>query len=372
MGRFLAVLLAGLVATGAVVSTSGAARRAATFQAAGLAGGSGTFRDTILSGSRRLQAATRAGRWGGATTANDGETVDIFVSDTYPVDPTVTQSFADFVVQLYHGTSCRRNLLHGSARGAAVRTPGGSRAVATTRSRRRSSFPARTCRTRTGRRRRRCWCTSTVTTSRETARTRRGPPRTGERSAGRPRSGSARGSSAEARFRATRGSNYLLNPGEAWAETYRLLNFDKQTWPSWTVLAPWNVDQSFYPDATALQAAEEDVLDPWTGPTVATWAGTGRDRQAKRAQGDRDAARRLDEHQVDAGAQGLADLDRRPDDQHRPRERPAPGLVQGLRETLARPRRPSEGDRHVQRPLRDALAPATRPARGLDRFARVA
>jgi hypothetical protein len=58
--------------------------------------------------------------------------------------------------------------------------------------------------------------------------------------------------------------HYRLNPGEAFAETYRLLNESKAgvtnfIWPI--------VDWSFYPDGGALQAVEQDVLQPWTAPT---------------------------------------------------------------------------------------------------------
>jgi hypothetical protein len=54
---------------------------------------------------------------------------------------------------------------------------------------------------------------------------------------------------------------YRLNPGEAFAESYRLLNDSNAGavdlfWPI--------VDRSFYPDAGALRAVEEDVLDPWS------------------------------------------------------------------------------------------------------------
>jgi hypothetical protein len=62
------------------------------------------------------------------------------------------------------------------------------------------------------------------------------------------------------------GDHYTLNPGEGWAETYRLLNARRVgTWPDigWPI-----VDTLFYPDDTALQLAEKDVLRPWTGPTV--------------------------------------------------------------------------------------------------------
>lgn len=56
------------------------------------------------------------------------------------------------------------------------------------------------------------------------------------------------------------GDHYSLNPGEAWAETYRLLDERKAgaTGSGWQI-----IDSSFYPDEAAFQAAERDVLQPW-------------------------------------------------------------------------------------------------------------
>jgi len=61
------------------------------------------------------------------------------------------------------------------------------------------------------------------------------------------------------------GRNYALNPGEAWAEVYRLLEERKDgiTTGSWPLIAP-----SFYPTDANLQAAEADVLQPWTKGTI--------------------------------------------------------------------------------------------------------
>lgn len=61
------------------------------------------------------------------------------------------------------------------------------------------------------------------------------------------------------------GSLYFQNPGEAFAEAYRVLNLTKEgdTAIGWDV-----VDTSFYPDATALSLLEQDVASPWTGPTL--------------------------------------------------------------------------------------------------------
>jgi hypothetical protein len=57
------------------------------------------------------------------------------------------------------------------------------------------------------------------------------------------------------------GRNYALNPGEAWAETYRLMDERKDgiTTATWEI-----VSRSFFPDEPALAAAERDVLTPWT------------------------------------------------------------------------------------------------------------
>jgi hypothetical protein len=64
--------------------------------------------------------------------------------------------------------------------------------------------------------------------------------------------------------------HYTQNPGEAWAEVYRVVNQLRQgaTTVDWPI-----VDGSFYPDATALQAAAEDVTNPWTAPVSQSYGG---------------------------------------------------------------------------------------------------
>ncbi|MGH3066084.1 MAG: hypothetical protein ACRDOF_07235 [Gaiellaceae bacterium] len=61
-------------------------------------------------------------------------------------------------------------------------------------------------------------------------------------------------------FPGDEGSNYAQNPGEAWAEVYRLMDERKAGIgaATWQIISP-----SFYPDEAALQAAERDVLQPW-------------------------------------------------------------------------------------------------------------
>jgi hypothetical protein len=58
--------------------------------------------------------------------------------------------------------------------------------------------------------------------------------------------------------------NYAQNPGEAWAEVYRLMDERKAgiTTATWPIIAP-----SLYPSEAALVAAEKDVVQPWTAGT---------------------------------------------------------------------------------------------------------
>jgi hypothetical protein len=62
-------------------------------------------------------------------------------------------------------------------------------------------------------------------------------------------------------FPGNEGSNYARNPGEAWAEVYRLMDERKAgiTTATWPIISP-----SFFPDEADLTAAEQDVVQPWT------------------------------------------------------------------------------------------------------------
>ena len=59
------------------------------------------------------------------------------------------------------------------------------------------------------------------------------------------------------------GEFYAYNPGEAWAETYRVMNAQNPF--SWPILA-----DLFAPDPKALEAARRDVLSPWGGAEYIT------------------------------------------------------------------------------------------------------
>jgi len=64
---------------------------------------------------------------------------------------------------------------------------------------------------------------------------------------------------------------YMLNPGEGFAEAYRVLNERKlaRVESAWEIVA-----QTFYPDATALDVLERDVVAPWNRTTTSTLQGS--------------------------------------------------------------------------------------------------
>lgn len=75
-------------------------------------------------------------------------------------------------------------------------------------------------------------------------------------------------------FPGDQGTNYWLNPGEVFAESYahavnRNGGWENNWWPAW----PWSWDQSFTPDSAALEYAREDAVQPWTGPEQTSWTG---------------------------------------------------------------------------------------------------
>jgi hypothetical protein len=64
---------------------------------------------------------------------------------------------------------------------------------------------------------------------------------------------------------------YTLNPGEGFAESYRVLNQRKLGLAE----TPWDiVDQSLYPSAQSLALLEQDVTSPWTKPTTTAYRGS--------------------------------------------------------------------------------------------------
>jgi hypothetical protein len=202
--------------------------------------------------------------WGGSVTANTGEQVTIYVSDRYAQDPAIEQRWADFLAGLVHGPELEqvvvylapetevqrvcgdealacyggpRNLL--VAPGEDPATDLSAEAVITheyghhvAAHRTNAPWPAIDYGTKR-------WASYEEVCARS---------RAGELAPGSEIAG-----------------GYQRNPGEAFAETYRVMNERKAGLPE----PPWEVvTRRLYPDATALSLLEQDVVSPWQRPTT--------------------------------------------------------------------------------------------------------
>ena len=221
--------------------------------------------DSILS-RRATRSLTAAASWGGTFTTSAGDQVSIHVSDSYPVDNTRAQRWADFLGSLVHGSEistvqvylapldevqqyCGQDALacynptdkllvapgddpSSELSAEAVVTHEYGHHVANSR----NDAPWLAIDYGTKR-----WASYLQVCSKAQA---------GQLFPG-----------------AESDSRYQLNPGEGFAESYRVLNQHRLGVPE----SPWQVvSQSLYPDATALSLIQQDVLTPWTGPAQST------------------------------------------------------------------------------------------------------
>lgn len=245
---------------------------------AAIARGPARIPDTLLTtGARRLEAARTY--WGGTFTAFTGETVTIHVSSRYPQDDSRAQHWADFLAGLVHGPELSRLTVYlapldevqsicgedalacYSPQDQLMVAPGddpspdlSAEAVVTHEyghhiAANRSNAPWAAVDYGTKR-----WATYIRVCSRT--------------------------ASGELHPGAESASDYQTNPGEAFAESYRVLNERQAGLPE----APWNVvSLSLYPDDTALALLSQDVTSPWTADASSALAGT----VAKRAKAAR-------------------------------------------------------------------------------------
>jgi hypothetical protein len=222
----------------------------------------------VFSLAARLPALSRAGlgslgeiEWNERVyTASTGEPVDVSVSASYPVDDQVGQQWADFFASLLHGPELRLLRAH-VAPLPEVQAICGARAVGcygddqliVTNEPALGFAPDEVARHEYGHHIARNGLNSPWPAIDW------GPKRwaTSAKICGRVRSRTA--------YPGDEFLLYRLNPGEAFAEAYRVL-IDRrrgQTRPSWPL-----VDPSFYPDSGTLAAIEQDVVSPWVGPTT--------------------------------------------------------------------------------------------------------
>jgi len=261
-GLTKAAILLAVAATATVLaqSTTAEASTAAARGDGTLAYASSRFTTLNPNARARLDAAAV---WGGAYTASTGETVTVFLSDTYPQDPATAQRWVEFFASLVHGpeisqlrayilplrevqTFCGRQALacYSPGRGMLV-APGESTTVDASAegivaheyghhvAAFRNNAPWDAIDYGTKR-----WATYMQVC----ARTETGDFYPGDESQ----------------------TNYELNPGEGFAEAYRAFNERRLG----LVESSWGIVSSvFQPDANALALLEQDVRQPWTAPT---------------------------------------------------------------------------------------------------------
>jgi hypothetical protein len=261
---FIVVLVIALVSAFAVAAVgSGARLGESTAIGSPRVAGPGSeralgYRITKLQ-PRKLQQAPIAWR-GGAIVTSTGETVNVLVSDAFAPDVVTPESWAEFLVKLVHGPELA-SLTTYIAPLAEIRLLCGNGALGCYRQNRSVALGE---------------TLPDGTTPEEVVRHEYGHHVALYRSNAPwqaidwgPKNWA---SAADICARVVRreaypgdeDEHYAQNPGEAWAETYRLMDERKAgiTTATWPIIAP-----TLYPTEATLVAAEKDVVQPWTAGT---------------------------------------------------------------------------------------------------------
>jgi hypothetical protein len=214
----------------------------------------GAIRDAPL----RAGADTPTGFWGGTYTTSTNEQVTIYASDAYAADDAANRRWAEFLASLIHGAEISRVTVY-LAPPAQVAGMCGGADILGCYARDRLVVPGE----------------DTVEVSAESVLAHEYGHAIAENRSNDPWPalawGTKRWASYEQVCRRARARElfpgaeapllYLFNPGEAFAETYRLLNERRAGRPE----TPWRVvDPSLEPDARDLALVDQDVRQPWT------------------------------------------------------------------------------------------------------------
>jgi hypothetical protein len=226
--------------------------------------------DSTLSAPKARRVLSLADYWGGKYSTATGEQVTVYVSDSYPQDQSIPQRWADLLDSLAHGPELSQVTIY-LAPLDEVQTTCGPEALA-------CYSPAQSLIVTPGDPPAADVSAEAVVTheyGHHVAAHRLNPPwpavdygtkrwATYNQVCSKTKAGRLHPGAESLPF-------YTLNPGEAFAESYRVLNQHKLGLPE----TPWEVvDQSLYPSAQSLTLLEQDVTSPWTKPTTTAVRGT--------------------------------------------------------------------------------------------------
>jgi hypothetical protein len=215
---------------------------------------------------RRLQLSPDS-FWGGTYTASTGEHVTIFTSKSYPVDDSASQRWADFLASLVHGPELETVAVYFETPSEVAETCGGTGVLGCYGHGRIIAPPV-----------------DSSGVSAEAILTHEYGHHVANNRVNTPWPaidwGTKRWSTylqvcaltnAHKLFPGAETSlEYQFNPGEVFAEDYRVLNEQRLGLP----VAPWAVvDSSLQPDQEALTLLQQDVLTPWTANGTTRFSG---------------------------------------------------------------------------------------------------
>ncbi|MDX6487876.1 MAG: hypothetical protein QOK13_491 [Gaiellaceae bacterium] len=268
LGRLLVVAVAALAAAATAADASPAARRLQSPSTSEIAR-AGTITDTTLTPAGAERVA-RTASWGGVYTTPSGETVKVYASNTYPQDPAVGQRWADFLATLVHGPELgtitaylapltevqglcgAQALACYSPRDSLLVAPGDDPYADTSAE-----------------------AVVTHEYGHHVANNRQNPPWAAVDWGAKRWASYMQVCAKTKQGTFSPGAEtlpaYRVNPGEGWAESYRVLNQRK----AGLIESPWEiVARALYPDDGALSRLEQDVVTPWTAPTAESRSGS--------------------------------------------------------------------------------------------------
>ncbi len=272
-GRLLKLALATGAAFFATLTFAGWSHAAPTrfekvVSDAGLGAGTSGVHDRVVTRRARALAALQLNGWGGVyTAAATGEPVTVYSSNTYPVDPAVNQAVADFVAGLVHGKEISKVTIYVAPEAEVSTLCGSTEAEG-------CYYPASAQLVTIGE-------DSQYSTVEEVLTHEYGHHVASNRfndpwNAG--AWGTKRWATVESVCRKTsmglafpgdEAENYRKNPGEAFAESFLHLNEVRKGQKE----TRWIYDLQFYPTKVALEALEQDVLQPWGSYSIYRWKG---------------------------------------------------------------------------------------------------